>query len=196
VYGSVHPAIITSAPPAADPFVVLSFDDGPGRHLLQILDVLKQERVPALFFWQSRLLHPKKPWQRVLEEGHAIGSHTTKHVNLCKLTYLQQYQEIQNSIRKIEAITGNQVEFLRPPFGQFNQDTILAAKELDVSIVMWRVASLDWELKDRPHEIISNITENLENGAIILLHELKHTADILPELIQAIRQKGYGFKLG
>ncbi|HSI65835.1 MAG TPA: polysaccharide deacetylase family protein [Planococcus sp. (in: firmicutes)] len=195
MYGSVHPAILTSAQPTDEPFVVLSFDDGPGRNLTQILDVLEQERVPALFFWQSRLLHPKKPWKRVLEGGHVIGSHTTKHVNLCKLTYEQQYREIQHSIQRIEAVTGNHVEFLRPPFGQFNEDTILAAKELNVSIVMWKVASLDWELKERPHEIVSNVTENLENGTIILLHELKHTAEILPELIQAIRQKGYGFKL-
>lgn len=195
VYDSTHPAALTNASSTGEKSVILSFDDGPSRNLLPILDTLKQENVPALFFWQSRLLYPQKPWKRVRDEGHLIGSHTVKHLNLCKLSYEQQYQEIQSSIQTIEAITGTQVRFLRPPFGQFNEDTVRAAEELGVSLVMWQVASMDWELKDRPEQIIANVTENLEDGAIILLHELRHTARILPELIQAIRDKGFGFRL-
>lgn len=62
--------------------VVLTFDDGPGRYLLEILDVLKVENVPAVFFWQTRLLHPVRPWRKVIDEGHMIGSHSCKHPDL------------------------------------------------------------------------------------------------------------------
>lgn len=195
MYGSSNPDILTHAPLAAEKSVVLTFDDGPSRALSRILDILKQEGIPAAFFWQSRLLYPARPWKRVLAEGHQIGSHSVKHVNLTNLPYEAQYEDIQNSIEKIKQVTGFRVKHFRPPFGQFNDDTLQAAKDLNVTPVMWRVASMDWELQKTPEKVISTVADNLEDGAVILLHELQHTADILPELIQAIRAKGYGFSL-
>ncbi|WP_152911787.1 polysaccharide deacetylase family protein [Planococcus glaciei] len=192
VYGSSNPDILTSVP--GEKSVILTFDDGPSRVLPQILDVLKQENVPAAFFWQTRLLHPERPWKRVLEDGHQIGSHTVKHSNLVNLPFEKQYKDIQNSINKIEQVTGAKVTYFRPPFGQFNADTLRAAEALDVKPVMWRVASMDWELQNNPQQVVCTVRDNLEDGAIILLHELQHTADILPDLIRAIREQGYGFK--
>lgn len=175
--------------------VILTFDDGPGRVLPEILDILKEETVPAIFFWQSRLLYPNRPWKRVLDEGHLIGTHSTKHANLVNLPFQEQYRDLLNSKRKIETITGQEVRYFRPPFGQYNHDTILAARDLGLIPVMWRISSMDWELKDRPEQIIANITDNLEDGAIILLHELPQTVEALPDLIAEIRGKGYGFSL-
>ncbi|ETP67175.1 polysaccharide deacetylase family protein [Planococcus glaciei] len=192
VYGSSNPDILTSVP--GEKSVILTFDDGPSRVLPQILDVLKQENVPAAFFWQTRLLHPERPWKRVLEDGHQIGSHTVKHSNLVNLPFEKQYKDIQNSINKIEQVTGAKVTYFRPPFGQFNADTLRAAEALNVKPVMWRVASMDWELQNNPQQVVCTVRDNLEDGAIILLHELQHTADILPDLIRAIREQGYGFK--
>ena len=192
MYGSSNPDVLTSVP--GEKSVILTFDDGPSRVLLQILDVLKQENVPAVFFWQTRLLHPARPWKRVLEEGHQIGTHTTKHKNLVNLSFEEQYKDIKNSINQIGQVTGEKVRYFRPPFGQFNDDTLQAAKELNVKPVMWRVASMDWELQNNPQQVVCTVKDNLEDGAIILLHELKHTADILPDLIRAIREQGYGFK--
>lgn len=192
MYDSSNPDILTSVP--GEKSIILTFDDGPSRVLPQILDVLKQENIPAAFFWQTRLLHPKRPWKRVLEEGHQIGSHTVNHSNLVNLPFEKQYKDIQNSIEKIEQVTGEEVTYFRPPFGQFNDDTLRAAEALNVKPVMWRVASMDWELQNNPQQVVCTVKDNLEDGAIILLHELQHTADILPDLIRAIREQGYGFK--
>ncbi|AQQ53187.1 polysaccharide deacetylase family protein [Planococcus lenghuensis] len=175
--------------------VILTFDDGPGKFLTQILDILKKEQVPAMFFWQTRLLYPQRPWQRVLNEGHVIGSHTVQHVDLTRRSGVEQLREIQRSLEQIEMVTGRRPRYFRPPFGQYNTNTITALRELDVLPVMWRIASLDWELKNDSRQIISNVTDNLEDGAIILLHELQQTVDVLPELIQAIKSQGYRFKL-
>ncbi|HWI55399.1 MAG TPA: polysaccharide deacetylase family protein, partial [Desulfobacteria bacterium] len=175
--------------------VVLTFDDGPGRYLPQILDVLKMENVPALFFWQTRLLHPKRPWRRVLEEGHMIGSHTCKHPDLCKMDYRQQYDEIFRSKQRLENTIGQPILYFRPPFGQYNTWTIKALEDLDLTPVMWSVASMDWELKANPERIVSNVVLNLEEGAIVLLHELPQTLLVLRELIRQIRNQGYSFSL-
>jgi peptidoglycan/xylan/chitin deacetylase (PgdA/CDA1 family) len=173
--------------------VILTFDDGPSRLLPQILDVLKEEKVSAMFFWQSRLLYPKRPWQRVLEEGHIIGTHSVRHRDLVKLPFDKQLDDLRRSVNVIEIVTGEKVSYFRPPFGRYNEDTIRAAKQLGLTTVMWRIASIDWELKDNPDKMICNVVDNLEEGAIILLHELQQTLHILPELIRSIRKKGYSF---
>lgn len=195
MYDSNDSNVVTTSKKVNEKSVVLTFDDGPSKVLPQLLDVLKSENVPAVFFWQTRQLYTKRPWRRVLDDGHLIGTHTTKHRNLVQLSYEEQYLEIKNSKEKIEKITGIDVQYFRPPFGQYNEDTIKAAKEFNVTPIMWRVASLDWELKEDPEQIITNVVENLEDGAIILLHELQQTLDVLPELIRAIRAKGYRFSL-
>ncbi|MBE4908558.1 polysaccharide deacetylase family protein [Bacillus luteolus] len=173
--------------------VILTFDDGPSRILSQILDVLKDENVPAMFFWQSRLLHHERPWLRVIKEGHLIGTHSINHKDLVKLPFEKQLKDIKTSVNVIEDMTGEKIYYFRPPFGRYNEDTLKAAQQLGLTTVMWRIASIDWELKDKPQQIICNVVDHLEEGAIILLHELKQTLHILPELIHAIRKKGYSF---
>jgi peptidoglycan/xylan/chitin deacetylase (PgdA/CDA1 family) len=175
--------------------VVLTFDDGPGRVLPEILDILKKENVPAVFFWQSRLLYPQRPWKRVIEEGHQIGTHSSKHSNYVNLSPNEQVQDLRSSKTKIESIICQEVKLFRPPFGQYNEHTIAAAKQLGLSTIMWRISSMDWELKEQPEQIIANVIENLEVGAIILLHELTQTVEALPALIAEIRNKGYEFSL-
>lgn len=187
-------SVLTSVKAAHQKSVILTFDDGPSSVLSSILDVLKEERVPATFFWQSRLLYDTRPWKRVLKEGHQIGTHSTKHVNLATLSYEKQFEDLSQSIAKIEAITGNKVVYFRPPFGQYNADTLAAARTLNLVPVMWRISSMDWELKNNPEKITSNIVENLEDGAIILLHELHQTLEALPNIINTIKSLGYTFR--
>ncbi|MDF0725536.1 polysaccharide deacetylase family protein [Cytobacillus sp. S13-E01] len=193
VYDSTDSNVVTTVKTQHKKSVVLTFDDGPSKLLPRILDVLYAENVPATFFWQSKLLFAERPWERVLSESHEIGTHSTKHLNLTNLTYDKQFHDIANSVTHIENITKKKVKFFRPPFGQYNTDTISVAKALHLTPIMWKIASLDWELKNEPEKIITNVTDHLEDGAIILLHELKQTADVLPELIKEIKGKGYHF---
>ncbi len=194
MYDSVHSNAVTMVKKEKVKTVVLTFDDGPSKVLLDILDVLWHQNVPAVFFWQSRLLYDQRPWQRVLDEGHDIGTHSRKHLNLTKLSYKEQFQDIASSKSKIEQITKHKIKYFRPPFGQFNEDTMAVAKTLGLTPVMWRISSMDWELKDNPQKIITNVLEHLEDGAIILLHELKQTLEALPELITEIKAKGFHFR--
>ncbi|MEQ6389159.1 polysaccharide deacetylase family protein [Bacillaceae bacterium S4-13-58] len=195
MYDTTDTNVITSSIDPNRKSVILTFDDGPSRVLEPILDILKEEDVPAMFFWQTKLLHPKRPWKRVLEEGHFIGTHTIKHPELTKLSYDAQMKEIALSKEQISQTTGSEVKYFRPPFGRYNEDTLKIVAELGLSTVLWRIAAIDWELKDTPEQIIANVVENLEDGAVILLHELKQTVLVLPELIREIKKQGYSFKL-
>jgi peptidoglycan/xylan/chitin deacetylase (PgdA/CDA1 family) len=193
VYDSKDSNVLTTIRSTHQKSVVLTFDDGPSSVLLSILDVLKDENVPAAFFWQSRLMYESRPWKRVLDEGHQIGTHSTKHLNMTKLNFEGQYKDLKQSVAKIEGITGTKIEFFRPPFGQYNDHTLSAAHALGLVPVLWRIASMDWELKDNPDQIISHVLNHLEDGAIILLHELHQTLEVLPTLIKEIKNLGYQF---
>ncbi|MDL4842266.1 polysaccharide deacetylase family protein [Aquibacillus rhizosphaerae] len=195
MYDSNDTNILTTIQPCKKKSVVLTFDDGPSKMLPIILDILQKEGVQAVFFWQSHLIYAKRPWQRTLDEGHLIGTHSMKHRNLTTLTFQQQLHDIESSKKVIEQTIHSEVTLFRPPFGQCNRNTIKAAQQLHLTPVMWRVASFDWELKDNPNQIITNVIDHLEDGAIILLHELKQTVAILPELISKIREEGYTFSL-
>jgi len=175
--------------------IVLTFDDGPSRHLLPILHILHQKNVPAVFFWTAELLHPREPWQQVVAAEHQIGTHSLRHRDFSSLDFTTQKTDLASSIERIEAVTGLRPRYFRPPFGQANADTYRAATELDVQLVMWRVASMDWELRENPQQIIRNVVEHLEDGAIILLHEFEQTLEVLPELIDQIRNSNFEFTL-
>lgn len=174
---------------------MLTFDDGPGRALPEILAILQEEEIKAAFFWQSRLLHRNRPWKKVLDHGHIIGSHSCSHKNLVRLPYEEQLGDLSRCKQKIESLTEQKVDYFRPPFGQYSSDTLAAASQLGMKTVLWRVASLDWELKDDPEQILSYVIDHLEDRAIILLHELPQTVKILPALIQEIKEAGYDFGL-
>jgi peptidoglycan/xylan/chitin deacetylase (PgdA/CDA1 family) len=175
--------------------VILTFDDGPSRHLKTILDILKDKHVQAMFFWQSRILYKQRPWQRVLDEGHQIGAHTHNHKNLLKLKREQQYQQIKNNVDKIEEITRTKVQYFRPPFGQYNEDTLSILSDLGLLPIMWEISSYDWINKTTPEEIVCNVVRHVSEGSIILLHELEQTVKVLPEMIDEIRGRGYEFSL-
>jgi peptidoglycan/xylan/chitin deacetylase (PgdA/CDA1 family) len=174
--------------------VVLTFDDGPSRQLPEILKILKEKDVKAYFFWQSRLLYPLRPWKKVIEDGHVIGSHSENHKNLTELTYGEQFQQIKGSVEKIERITGEEVRFFRPPFGQYNENTMDILLKLELIPVMWEISSYDWAHKASPESIVDNVVDHAMDGSIILLHETKQTVKSLPILIDRLKERG--FELG
>ncbi|WP_223292397.1 polysaccharide deacetylase family protein [Salipaludibacillus neizhouensis] len=173
--------------------VHLTFDDGPSKYLEDILDVLAAEGVVAHFFWQSRLLHHQRPWKRVLAEGHMIGSHSHSHPDLTKLTYEEQKKQLVTSKKIIEEVTKQPVHYFRPPFGQYNSDTLDIASNLEMETILWNVASLDWTLKDDPEKIIQNVNDYVLDGSIVLLHEVEQTLYVLPRLIKTLKKKGFTF---
>jgi peptidoglycan/xylan/chitin deacetylase (PgdA/CDA1 family) len=198
VYNCKDPRIMTHVESTVGEKVVakpilLTFDDGPSRQLEFILDILKKHHVPALFFWQTKLFYPERPWQRLINEGHVIGSHTSKHPNLNNYSAEQQRIEIKNSVTKIERTTGKKVGYFRPPFGQYNEDTLTILEELQLTPILWHVSGMDWNHKEDPMDIVYNILDHVEEGSIILLHELRQTVTVLEHLILQLKKEGYQF---
>ncbi|MBO9727689.1 MAG: polysaccharide deacetylase family protein [Chitinophaga sp.] len=174
--------------------VALSFDDGPDAiYTPQILDILQQQEVPAAFFCIGKNIRGNEHLlKRIYADGHVIGNHTYSHdfwfdmkLSGNMLTDMQQMDAVT-----VHA-TGLTPRLFRPPYGVTNPNLARAVKAGNYLPVGWNIRSLDTVAKDET-ELLNRILERLTPGAVILLHDTrKITADILPQLIQGIRQQGY-----
>ncbi len=175
--------------------IALTFDDGPAKETEAILDILKEQQVPAAFFsiGKNAAAHPEiiLRWQ---EEGHLIGNHSYYHkwdFDLQRTGKMKR--ELQQTNKVLTAITGSTPAFFRPPYGVTNPNLAAAVKYSGMHVVGWSLRSYDTMAKD-PEALLARIMEKLKGGDIILLHDsMPVTREILTPLIIRAREKGFTF---
>ena len=100
---------------------LLTFDDAPDKHALEIAQVLKDKETTAIFFVNGMYLESedgKNQLKEIYDMGYEIGNHTQTHASLPSLSEEQQYEEIMKTSDLVEEITGERPRFFRAPFGQ------------------------------------------------------------------------------
>lgn len=177
------------------PEVVLTFDDGPGAYTAQILDILAAEGVPAAFFWLSGNIGGLHHAKDVIAAGHQLGSHSVGHPQLTRLSATAVAWEIEHSQAILADAAGQPIVLFRPPYGAYNRDIVAMTAAAGMATVMWDVDPRDWDRASHPHEIVPAVMAGVRPGSIILLHERRQTVAILPDLIAALREAGYSFRL-
>jgi peptidoglycan-N-acetylmuramic acid deacetylase len=179
----------------------LTFDNGyENGYTDQILDVLKKEKVPAVFFVTGHYLESEpKLVKRMVKEGHIIGNHSWFHPNLTTNSDEDIVNEELNSVRdKTKELTGQKkMKYLRPPRGVFSERTLKVAKEAGYTHVFWSLAYVDWYVNQQKGWQYSydNIMRQVHPGAIMLLHTVsKDNAEALEKVIKDLKKQGYKFK--
>jgi peptidoglycan/xylan/chitin deacetylase (PgdA/CDA1 family) len=97
--------------------VVITFDDGPSPYTEMILSILEEEQVPAAFFWLAG--KDLSLAEKVLAQGHQLGSHTVGHVRLPDLSGEAQLEEVGLSLELLEEAAQTPVRYFRPPYGSY-----------------------------------------------------------------------------
>jgi polysaccharide deacetylase family sporulation protein PdaB len=177
------------------PQVALSFDAAWGNEdTNRILDTLAKYDVKVTFFMTGGWIgeYPEDV-KRIAEEGHDLGNHSENHKQMSQLSKQECMEEIQKPHDLVKELTGIDMFLFRPPYGDYNNTLIEAARELKYYAIQWDVDSLDW--KDYgADQIIRKVInhKHLGNGSIILCHNgAKYTADALESLITGLQEKGY-----
>ncbi|RFS21129.1 polysaccharide deacetylase family protein [Chitinophaga silvatica] len=177
--------------------VALSFDDGPlPTYTPVILDVLKMEKVAAAFFCIGKHITGNEHLlQRIYAEGHAIGNHTYSHAFWFDMKLSgSMLKDMQQMDVMTTTATGLQPRLFRPPYGVTNPNLARAVKAGGYIPVGWNIRSLDTVAKNQD-ELLNRVVSQLQPGAVILLHDTcQITAEILPTLINRIREQGYRFE--
>jgi len=191
--------------------IALSFDDGPDRRWTpKILDVLKEKKVPGVFFViGDQANRAPDLLKREYNEGHEIGNHTFTHPAFDDISRTQLKWELNLTQRLIESTLGVKSLLFRPPYGIDHQPEYAEEvaqlpypQELGYIIVGQRIDPDDWRMtedkKQRPaQEIADDVVRQASRGNIVLLHdgggERAQTVAALPLIIDELRAKGYQF---
>lgn len=194
--------------PKPEKVVYLTFDDGPSKYTLDILNLLEEEDVPAIFFVIGEnidlLSNADEVLNEVLKRGHYIGLHSMTH-NMDKLynipgapqNFVNEMLEVK---AKIKELTGFESNLCRPPYGgktHFKAGHYKALEEAGLECVDWNVDSLDWS-KSSADAIFNQVVADLKhsnypNEVVLLFHEKKLTLEVLPRVIEYYRNQGYVF---
>ncbi len=172
--------------------IALTFDDGPHpTYTEQLLDGLKERGVHVTFFvtGEHARLHPDII-KRMQEEGHLIGNHTYSHIQLTSKNREKFKQELIDTNAVIQEITGEEVQYVRPPYGSWDKSF---EKELNMFPVLWTIDPLDW-----CSENVACITEKIVDKAgendIILMHDYYDTSVTAAlKVVDELQEEGYTF---
>ena len=183
---------------AAEKVVLVTIDDAPDKHAMEMAETLKSQGIPAIFFVNGHFLdtdEEKQQLEQLHEMGFAIGNHTNSHPNLRDLTEQQQREEILQLNETIEEIIGEKPKFFRAPHGANTDFSKQLVEEQEMVLMNWTYG-YDWEQQYRDAQSLTDImvnTEYLNNGANLLMHDREWTSEALPGIIQGLKEKGYGF---
>ena len=179
----------------SDNKISISFDCAYGAdYTYKLLDILDEYEVKCTFFvvkfWADKFPEVLK---EISTRGHEIGTHSSTHPNMSKLSESQMISELTISSQTITEITGKKVELFRPPYGDYNNKLIEVSKRLNLYTIQWDVDSIDW--KDiSSKEIVNRVVKKTKSGSIILCHNNGlHTHEALPYILSNLKEKGFTF---
>lgn len=172
--------------------IALTFDDGPHPYYTeQLLNGLKKREVCATFFvtGEHASLHPDII-ERMATEGHLIGNHTYSHMQLTAKNREEFKQELLKTNAVISEITGEEVVYVRPPYGAWDKSF---EKEINMFPVLWSVDPLDW-CSDNVSCITENVVSKVKDNDIILMHDYSASSVTAAlEIVDKLKEKGYVF---
>lgn len=201
---NINPSVIS------DKTIYLTFDDGPSYLTEKILDILKEENIPATFFVTSRGIDTySNVIKRMQEENHTIALHTSTHnysyIYSSDENYFKDLEEIRN---KVYNITGVKSRIIRLPGGSSNTVSKKYSKgiitritnrltENDFYYFDWNIDSLDASGSVSKEVIYNSVTQNIHSGTnVVLMHDssTKETTVLaLKDIIKYAKDNGYTF---
>ncbi|MHC0551951.1 polysaccharide deacetylase family protein [Salinicoccus sp. CNSTN-B1] len=175
---------------------LLTIDDAPDQHALEMAETLKKHDAPAIFFVNGMYLNTeegKDTLQKIYDMGFEIGNHTMTHANLSNLDPQATVDEIIPVNDMVEEITGERPRFFRAPFGVNTDASIQVTEDEDMTLMNWTYG-YDWEAEYQDADALADImvnTELLDDGANLLMHDRTWTKDALSEIVSGLRAKEY-----
>ncbi len=153
--------------------VALTFDDGPDpRSTPAFLDALAALDWTATFFMLGAMVR-RAPGlaAEVAAAGHEIGVHADEHRSHLRRSPAGVRADLSRAVAVIEDATGRRPVWFRPPYGTISSGTVLAARRLQLHLVLWTSWGRDWRAEATPSSVISDVEPGLVPGATVVLHD-------------------------
>lgn len=161
----------------------------------EILDTLDYYKIKASFFvlgtWAEK--NPKE-LKMIYDRGHEIGNHSYSHKLPSKSSKTQLAEEIDKCNDAVEKVIGVKPQLYRAPSGDITETVLDLARERGMHNIKWSVDSIDWKDTMTYDNILNRVIGRTESGSILLFHnDTKHTAKVLPEVIETLLKQDYKF---
>lgn len=185
------PPVFTTVP-TKERIVFLTIDDGAEKdpELLQMMDELD---IPYSAFLSDYLVRSSYGYFGEMQRlGTGLNNHTLNHTRLPGLSYEEQKNEICGQQDIIAKEYGQRPRLFRPPYGNYNGDTLRIAKSCGIKAVpLWNAEAFPDRMEWRETD------QDLHPGDIILTHFRGpkdwngSMADLVRAVMKTITDKGY-----
>lgn len=185
--------------------VLLTIDDAPSTHTLEMAETLKELDANAIFFVNGHFLdtpEEEEALKTLHEMGFLIGNHTYNHPILTDISEEEQREEIVSLSDRVEEIIGERPKFFRAPNGMntdFSEE--LVAEEgmvlmnwtygydyfppyMDADKLAEAMVTGEGPEVDVPYSL-------LKPGANLLMHDREWTSAALERIVTGLRESGY-----
>ncbi|MFJ8664624.1 polysaccharide deacetylase family protein [Streptomyces sp. NPDC093600] len=189
--GEGLPPVFTTVP-TKEKVVFLTIDDGAEKDP-ELLRMMSELRIPYSAFLSDYLVKEDYGYFKKMQDaGVSLHNHTLNHRYMPGLSYTAQKREICGMQDTIQKRYGKRPTLFRPPYGNYNENTLRAAKECGVKAVpLWASEAfpdrMEWREWDR----------DLHPGDIVLTHfrgkeDWKGSMpDMIRRVMSTITAKGY-----
>jgi len=181
--------------------VALTFDDGPHPQGTPIvLEILREADARATFFLvgEQVIRHPALVAE-IVAAGHRVELHGHRHRNALRLTRRQFLEDAERGRATIEEASGQAIADHRPPYGIYSTAALRACRQNGWRPVLWSRWGKDWRGRATARSIAHRVTDGIEDGDIVLLHDADYysapgswarTAAALPIILEELGSGG------
>ena len=182
--------------PTTEPWVAITLDCGwYGDQMPLVLPTLEKYGAHCTFFMTGFFIRTfTKEALNAIEGGHEIANHTNFHPKMAKnKRKINRLNQVAIPNQDAQKLLGVRPRLFRPPYGDYDEETMALVRAEGMEIIIWTVDSHDWDKKYDYNKIWKRVTKSIKPGDIILFHlNGHHTPAILEKLIPYIQDElGY-----
>jgi len=184
--------------------IALTFDDGPGKFTVPILELLKEHNITATFFMEgSQVEDYPQIARQVFDAGHEIGNHTYTHFdfhqkkNATPERLVHELAQTESALKRALHNANFHTKLVRMPYGYFNHTWLLPTlKEHGYALVHWDFGT-DWHLKKSAEDMTREYISHAQPGEVFLFHDggrhREKTLGVVTAVIDTLEKEGYRF---
>lgn len=178
--------------------VALTFNVGTAKEgkLQEVINTLKDKNVKASFFARGDIATDSPDIiNKIASAGFPIYNMSYNNPNFTDLPESGIKEQLDKADAAISERTNKSTKpFFRPPFGAIDDDVFKVVKAEGYCPITWTIDALDWSSDMTADSSKERILSKASNGAIILMQASNSiTAEILPDVIKQLSDKGYKF---
>ncbi len=187
--------------PRGTPKIALTFDACPAHDMKvdwNILNALIATQTKATLFLSGQWMEkfPEETKKIASLPQFELALHGYSHPHMTSLAPEAIRENLKKAQEVLKNLTGRTAAYFRAPYGEYDQKVLEAARDEGLTTIQFEVVSGDPSPTVGKKALFNRVVGQTKNGSIIIMHvngRGRHTAEALPDILQALKAKGFEF---